>query len=379
MSTPQIRSAHAPLRPGSDASRPKRTAATETGLVHVAPGLLGKTSRLRSLMFWIVGLVGFLAVILVVLHFGSLQKMAELVRSARPGWLLVALAVQSATYISAAFVWREALHRAGHPLPLRTLVPLGIAKVFTDQVLPSGGISGTILVVHGLTGRLVPAAIAMNSPTITPSCGGTQSNRRLAAMLVGLVSYDIAYLIVVLASGSVLWFQHRMNVALIAGVAIFVVVTVAVPAAVLGLKQWGTRAPIAWLSRWLGVTTLLQELTDAPTRLLRSPRLLMQTVGLQLAIFVFDALTLWLAFNAIGEVPPLWVVFVSFIIASMVATIGPIPVGLGTFEATSVGMLSLLGVSVEAALAGTLLLRGLTFWLPMLPGVWLARREIQRH
>jgi len=77
-------------------------------------------------------------------------------------------------------------------------------------------------------------------------------------------------------------------------------------------------------------------------------------------------------------VPPLWAVFVSFAIASMVTTIGPIPVGLGTFEAASVGMLSLLGVSVEAALAGTLLLRGLTFWLPMLPGIWLARREIRR-
>ncbi|MEW9586490.1 lysylphosphatidylglycerol synthase domain-containing protein [Paraburkholderia sp. DGU8] len=123
----------------------------------------------------------------------------------------------------------------------------------------------------------------------------------------------------------------------IAGVAIFVVVTVAVPAAVLGLKQWGQRAPIAWLSKCLGATTLLQELTDAPTHLLCSPRLLLQTAGLQLAIFVFDALTLWLTFNAIGDVPPLWVVFVSFIIASMVATIGPIPVGLGTFEATSVG------------------------------------------
>jgi uncharacterized protein (TIRG00374 family) len=361
MSAPQLRSSHAPLMPGSGAVLPRTRPVAKTGLVHIAPGLLGKTSRLRSLMFWIVGLVGFLAVILVVLHFGSLQKMAELVRSARPGWLLVALAVQSATYVSAAFVWREALHRAGHPLPLRTLVPLGIAKVFTDQVLPSGGISGTMLVVRGLIGRHVPAEIAM------------------AAMLVGLVSYDVAYLMVVLASASVLWFQHRMNVPLIAGVAIFVVVTVAVPGAVLGLKQWGQRAPIAWLSRCLGVTTLLQELTDAPTRLLRSPRLLIQTVGLQLAIFLLDASTLWLAFNAIGEVPPLWVVFVSFAIASMVATIGPIPVGLGTFEATSVGMLSLLGVSVEAALAGTLLLRGLTFWLPMLPGIWLARREIRRH
>jgi uncharacterized membrane protein YbhN (UPF0104 family) len=42
-------------------------------------------------------------------------------------------------------------------------------------------------------------------------------------------------------------------------------------------------------------------------------------------------------------------------------------------------MLSLLGVSVEAALAATLLLRALTFWLPMLPGIWFARLEIRRH
>jgi glycosyltransferase 2 family protein len=55
---------------------------------------------------------------------------------------------------------------------------------------------------------------------------------------------------------------------------------------------------------------------------------------------------------------------------------GPIPLGLGTFEAACVGMLSLLGVAIEAALAATLLLRGLTFWLPMVPGLWLARREI---
>jgi len=333
---------------------------TETGIVRIAPGLLGKASQLRSLMFWVAGLVGFLAVIFVALHFGSLEKMVQLVRSARPAWLVVALFVQAGTYISAAFVWRQALNRAGHPLPLRVLVPLGVAKVFTDQVLPSGGVSGTMLVVRGLIRRHVPAEIAM------------------AAMLIGLVSYDIAYLIVVLASAGMLWLQQRLNLPLSIGVSIFVVVTVAVPAAVLGLKKWGKRRPIAWVSKCLGVTTLLRELTDAPTDLLHSPRLLLQTVGLQFCIFVLDAFTLWLAFNAIGEVPPLWAVFVSFAIASMVTTIGPIPVGLGTFEAASVGMLSLLGVSVEAALAGTLLLRGLTFWLPMLPGIWLARREIRR-
>jgi len=42
-------------------------------------------------------------------------------------------------------------------------------------------------------------------------------------------------------------------------------------------------------------------------------------------------------------------------------------------------MLATLGVPLEAALTATLILRGFTFWLPMLPGLWLARREIVRR
>jgi uncharacterized protein (TIRG00374 family) len=121
---------------------------------------------------------------------------------------------------------------------------------------------------------------------------------------------------------------------------------------------------------------LLRALAEAPTGLLRNPRLLAEAVAFQLGIFFLDALTLWLALHALGETSEFSVVFASFVTASMAATIGPIPLGLGTFEAGSVGTLSLFGVPIEAALAGTLLLRGLTFWLPMLPGLWLTRREI---
>jgi hypothetical protein len=39
-------------------------------------------------------------------------------------------------------------------------------------------------------------------------------------------------------------------------------------------------------------------------------------------------------------------------------------------------LLRVLAVPLEAALAATLLLRGLTLWLPMVPGLWLARREV---
>jgi uncharacterized membrane protein YbhN (UPF0104 family) len=139
MTTPHTRIVRAPHDLEGDALPPvdRPLPSTETGIVRVAPGLLGKASPWRSLMFWVIGLLGFLAVILVALHFGSLERMLQLVRSARPAWLVVALFVQAGTYVSAAFVWRQALRLAEHPLPLRTLVPLGIAKSSRTRYYPA--------------------------------------------------------------------------------------------------------------------------------------------------------------------------------------------------------------------------------------------------
>jgi len=61
-----------------------------------------------------------------------------------------------------------------------------------------------------------------------------------------------------------------------------------------------------------------------------------------------------------------------------VATVSLLPGGVGPFEAGSVAALRLLGVSLEVSVAATLLVRGYTLWLPMLPGLWLARREMAR-
>lgn len=44
------------------------------------------------------------------------------------------------------------------------------------------------------------------------------------------------------------------------------------------------------------------------------------------------------------------------------------------FEASSVLTLERIGVLLPLSLAATLLFRGLSFWLPMIPGAWYARR-----
>ena len=71
--------------------------------------------------------------------------------------------------------------------------------------------------------------------------------------------------------------------------------------------------------------------------------------------------------------------FSAFILASIVVTLGPIPMGLGSFEAVSIGMLRAGGVPFEAALSATLLFRGYTLWLPLLPGMIATRRQLRQR
>lgn len=84
------------------------------------------------------------------------------------------------------------------------------------------------------------------------------------------------------------------------------------------------------------------------------------------------------ALLALRVQPSFATAFIAFIMASIAVTLGPIPFGLGSFEAVSIAMLRLLGVSFEAALSATLLFRGLALWLPLLPGLLLTRGALRR-
>lgn len=309
---------------------------------------------------WISGVIILAAVILVVLRFGDLNQFLKLATNVQLGWLLAALLLQAATYACAAAVWYVALKKAGEYRPLAQLAPLGVAKLFIDQTFPTGGVSGTVMVMGGLARRRVSLSAATS------------------ALLVSLVSYYTAFLLVVLLSLAVLAFYHAINIWILLVTIVFSVVAVGIPAGVLWLKDY-FRKPIIARFRWVsGLTPLLETIAQAPTKLLRDPIVMGQTVSFQVLIFVLDSGTLWLMLHAIGQDTGLSVAFPSYVISGVVATLGPIPLGFGTFEGVSVAMLRLLGTPLEAALTATLLLRGFTVWLPMLPGIWLARREFAR-
>jgi hypothetical protein len=91
---------------------------------------------------------------------------------------------------------------------------------------------------------------------------------------------------------------------------------------------------------------------------------------------LFDAATYGVSVRAIGHAASVPRLFACYVVASAVSRIALVPLGLGTFEATSVLMLHSAGIPVRPALAATLLYRGFELWLPMAPGVWFARRAV---
>jgi uncharacterized membrane protein YbhN (UPF0104 family) len=311
-----------------------------------------------SRLAWLSGVLLLAGLVFVVVHFAEERALAKLLAGAEPIWLLTAALCQALTYLCAATVWQRALVRQGVTGKPFRLVPLGLAKLFTDQALPSAGVSGTLLVVGALARRGVARGIAMT------------------AVLAGVIGYYGAYLLATLGAVAILWLHGELRAVILAPAAVLCLLAAGVPLAIVGLHGRAFPRLRRWLERLPGAQGLSATLRETELSGIFAPRLLFETTALQLAIFALDALTLAAMLRAVGGPVDFGVAFASFVIASVVATLAWIPGGLGSFEGTCVAMLHLHGVSVAAGLAATLLLRGFTFWLPMLPGFALARREL---
>ena len=93
--------------------------------------------------WWLSGAVLLLGLVLAVTHLGEERRLAELLQRAQPAWLLAAALLQLGTYLCAGGVWYCALGPEQARPRFGSLVRLGLAKLFTDQAVPSAGLSGT--------------------------------------------------------------------------------------------------------------------------------------------------------------------------------------------------------------------------------------------
>lgn len=290
-----------------------------------------------------------------IVRWGEVEDFLALLRQARPVWLLVAIALQLGTYACVAAGWGHVLRKAGTPRPLAPLMRIAILKLFADQAVPSAGMGGNVLLVDQLRHLDVPRGTAM------------------AALLVSMIGFYGAYAVLGVLTLVLLWLHDQATPLMAGMVTLFLGVAFAIPALALWLRRRGSmRLPPA-IEQLGPILSLLQAIGEAPARLVRDRRLIIAAVGMNLLVFLADAATLLACLAALGQKASPATALIALVMASIVVTLGPVPLGLGSFEAMSTATLHLLGVPVEAAFAGTMLLRLFTLWLPLLPGLWMMR------
>lgn len=325
--------------------------------------MAAKTDRPRSAMAgwrsWFFGVICAAALTGAVLHWGEVEQFAALVRQARPGWLGLAVLLQLSTYLSVAAGWSAVLRKAGTPRPLPRLMRIAVTKLFADQAFPSAGMGGNVLLIDQL--RAI----------------GVERGPAVAALLLSIIGYYAAYALFALVMLVLLWLHDRATPLMAGLVTLFLCIAFAIPGLALWLRHRGSEPLPPSIERIGIVRSLLETVAQAPAALLRDRALLIRVTVCNALIFLADAGTFFACLHALGQTSTPGTAFIALLMASIVTTLGPIPLGLGSFEATATAMLKLLGTPLEAAFATTMLLRLLTLWLPLVPGMVLMRNAVR--
>jgi uncharacterized membrane protein YbhN (UPF0104 family) len=149
------------------------------------------------------------------------------------------------------------------------------------------------------------------------------------------------------------------------------------PALALWLRHRGSRPLPPQVERLGPIQKVVRIIGEAPAELVGDRRLLAIVTLFNGLVFLADAATLAICLVALGFPLMPATAFLALMAGSIAATLAPVPLGLGTFEASSTAMLVALDVPFEAALTATLLLRGLTLWLPLVPSLIMMRSGLR--
>jgi len=310
---------------------------------------------------WFFGVLLIAALVGAVVHFGELRNFAELVRKVEPGWLIFAVALQLSTYVSLALGWKAVLEQAeGRPFRLPILIRIALSKLFADQAVPTAGMSGNVVLVDQLVGI------------------GATRGAAVATLLLSMLGFYASYMVFAVVALVLLWLQGDATPLMVGLVTTFMLVALGIPALALWLRQRGSRPLPPAIEAVRPIRQMVGILGEAPAGLLKDRPLIGIVTLLNAAVFAADILTLWALVHGLGADITLAVALLAFVLASIAVTLGPIPFGLGSFEVVCTSTLHMLDLGLETALTGTVLLRLLILWLPLLPGLLMSRHILLR-
>ena len=139
----------------------------------------------------------------------------------------------------------------------------------------------------------------------------------------------------------------------------------------------GSERRSRWLARALSAPAALTNGIRGGVALLRT-----RDLGLlgAPAWWGFDVCVLWVSFKAFGHAPDFTVILMCYFLGTL-GNLLPLPGGLGGVEGGMIGAFAAFGVEFNLAVLAVLTYRGISFWLPTVPGAiayFQLRRTVAR-
>jgi uncharacterized membrane protein YbhN (UPF0104 family) len=280
-------------------------------------------------------------VYLVLVRRGSIEHSLSKVGSAQPAWIAVGVAAELVSLACYAALVRVLLQLGAVTVPFRALFSLTVIGIAMLNSVPGGQAISTIYWYEQLRRYAVQRSVAVFA--------------LLVSTLVGIVT------LVLLAAGGLAAGSHGFGAH--ARFPVLAVGAVILIAAIFGRRQFVPAA--LWAVRHLGGRDVPSEQTVVANHLV-----LLLLLGF--LNWLFDAVVLFAALEAMGQTIPVRGVVVAYMLGQLVSAIPILPGGGGTIEATMSAGLIVAGGTAAAVIAAVLLYRIISAWalVPLGWGLW---------
>jgi uncharacterized protein (TIRG00374 family) len=303
-------------------------------------------------------------------NLAELKEVKNLFKQIDPWWIVVAVIGQLLTYLSTAILYYFLMNKFKDrtPITLFDLFKLSIVIVFINQIVPAGGISGNGFLFNELSNREVSQRKAFF--TIIMECIFLY-----VALALLLIVLPIIYISLYKTLPHLFWIVILFGFLLYGALAAFVTI--------LSNKKTLTKI-IKHLSRIKFLRHYLDDITFSPEGtftefgtkgpwgiFLKYKKASIVVILGQLGVFFADSLTILALLHGL-HVHIAYIVIVFGLLLTFIAAALPIsPGALLLYEGAMTFFFTSMGMPFATALIVTILFRVLSFWAPVLLGLFM--------
>jgi phosphatidylglycerol lysyltransferase len=323
---------------------------------------------------WIILTLTVLFVWLVISSSAELEQLKITLAQSQWGWLLAAALSQVVYYSVFASSYQAAFYTIGIQTRIRDLIPITLASLFINVVIPAAGAGGVTLFAEDLARR------------------GKSEAGAATGVLLQLIADFSAFTLLLIPGMVYLFIEHSLKTYEIAAAVILMLLNTGLtsifllgirkPERLEGIFGWFQRTVNRLFCRLHRISPLTEDWVQKNTEgfnlaaeaVARHPSRLLLTVGAALLAHILDITTLYILFLAFNQPIRLGVLVAGYAIGILFWIVAITPQGIGVVEGMMALTFTSLGIPGAVAAAITLAFRGLTFWLPLAVGFFMLRR-----